>query len=267
MKAHVMSLPLAIVILFMPAALACQNGASDGASADTVRFELVQQLPHDPTAYTQGLLYDGGQFLESTGVRGQSTLRRVALETGQVLTRIDVPEDRFAEGIAVFGDRVFQLTWTSGIGYIYDRETLALRDSFEYSGEGWGLTSNGTSLIMSDGSATLRFLDPQSLDVTRTLTVRSNGAPLSAINELEYIGGEIWANVYQSNYVVRIDVESGNVVRWIDASALVPPDKRGSADEVLNGIAYDPEGDRIFITGKRWPAIYHVRVAEHPTGS
>jgi glutamine cyclotransferase len=248
-------------LLVLPAALACQSPGGD-VRANGARLEIVRRLQHDPTAYTQGLVFDNGGFLESTGVRGQSTLRRVVLETGEVVLRVNMPEDRFAEGIAVIGDRIYQLTWTSGVGYTYDRETLAPLDSFQYSGEGWGLTTDGTSLMLSDGSANIDFLDPATFAVTKSITVRSDGSPLSAINELEWIRGEIWANVYQSNWIVRINPETGEVLRWIDASELVPPEKRGNADDVLNGIAHDPEGDRLYVTGKRWNVLYEVRVIE-----
>ncbi|MGH7502170.1 MAG: glutaminyl-peptide cyclotransferase [Longimicrobiales bacterium] len=255
-------LSIAATLLALAAISACQDTTTGDARADSARFEIVRQYPHDPAAYTQGLVYENGGFLESTGVRGQSTLRRVVLETGEVLVRLEMPEDRFTEGLAVLGDRVYQLTWTAGIGYIYDRETLALVDSFEYSGEGWGLTTDGTSLVMSDGSANLKYIDPATFTVTKTVSVRSAGSPLSAINELEWVRGEIWANVYQSSWIVRIDPATGEVVRWLDAASLVPAEKRGNADEVLNGIAYDSAGDRLFLTGKRWPVLYEVRVVE-----
>lgn len=255
---------LAVTVLALSAAAACQGGSSDGARADSARLEIVRSLPHDPSAYTQGLVFEGDGFIESTGVRGQSTLRRVTLETGAVTTRVDLPQDRFGEGVAALDDRVFQLTWTSGVGYIYDRRTLTLADSFTYAGEGWGLTTDGTSLIMSDGSATIDFLDPATFAVTGSITVRSDGAPLSSINELEWIDGEIWANVYQSNWIVRIDPRTGDVLRWIDATDLVPPEKRGNADDVLNGIAHDPATNRLFVTGKRWPVLYEVRVVGGP---
>lgn len=252
-------LSIAVTVLAVLAA-SCQDGSVGDARADSARFEIVRRMPHDPTAYTQGLVFEAGGFIESTGVRGQSTLRRVTLETGEVLARVTLPEDRFGEGIAALGDRIYQLTWTSGVGYSYDRASLALADSFTYSGEGWGLTTDGTSLIMSDGSATIDFIDPTTFSVTRSITVRSEGAPLSSINELEWIGGEIWANIYQSNWIVRIDPATGDVLRWIDAADLVPPEKRGNADDVLNGIAHDPATNRLFVTGKRWPVLYEVRV-------
>lgn len=253
---------IAVAVLALSAATACQSGSTGDERADSARLEVVRRLPHDPSAYTQGLVFEGDGFIESTGVRGQSTIRRVTLETGDVLTRVSLPEDRFGEGVAALGDRIFQLTWTSGIAYVYDRSSLALVDSLTYSGEGWGLTTDGTSLIMSDGSATIDFVDPATFSVTSSITVRSDGAPLSSINELEWIDGEIWANVYQSNWIVRIDPATGEVRSWIDAAALVPPEKRGNADDVLNGIAHDPATNRLFVTGKRWPVLYEVRVVE-----
>jgi glutamine cyclotransferase len=258
---------IVVTVLALSAAAACQNGTTADTRADSARFEVVRRLPHDPSAYTQGLVFEGDGFIESTGVRGQSTLRRVTMETGDVVLRVSLPEDRFGEGVALLGDRVYQLTWTSGVGYIYDRTTLAYADSFAYSGEGWGLTTDGTSLIMSDGSATIDFLDPATFAVTGSITVRSDGAELSSINELEWIDGEIWANVYQSNWIVRIDPRTGDVLRWIDATDLVPPEKRGNADDVLNGIAHDAATNRLFVTGKRWPVLYEVRVVGGPDGA
>lgn len=251
----------ALVLLELAAILGCGDGSGSTARQDSSTFEVVRQHPHDRTAYTQGLVFEDSVFLESTGVRGQSTLRRVDVETGRVLQRVDLPAERFGEGVVALGDRVYQLTWTSGTGYIYDRSTLARLDSFSYAGEGWGLTTDGTALIMSDGTDVLRFLDPATFEVTRTLSVHSENAPLSALNELEWIRGEIWTNVYQSNWIVRIDPSTGEVTQWIDGGPLVPPEKRGSTDDVLNAIAYDAAGERIFITGKRWPVLYEVRVA------
>jgi glutamine cyclotransferase len=259
-------LSLAVTVLSV-LAVSCQDSSAGDARADSARFEVVRSMPHDPTAYTQGLVFEADGFIESTGVRGQSTLRRVTLESGEIQIRVPLPEDRFAEGIAALGNHVYQLTWTSGVGYVYDRTSLALVDSFTYAGEGWGLTTDGTSLIMSDGSAAIDFVDPATYGVTRSITVRSDGAPLSSINELEWIDGEIWANIYQSNWIVRIDPATGDVLRWIDASDLVPAEKRGSADDVLNGIAHDPATNRLFLTGKRWPVVYEVRVVDGSPGT
>ena len=234
---------------------------------DTTRlgYEIVERLPHDTAAYTQGLLFQGGRLYESTGTYGHSQLRRVDLATGRVLAATSLPADRFGEGLAHIGDRLYQLTWQHSVGYIYDLATLALIDSFSYVGEGWGLTSDGTSLIMSDGSATLRFLNPTTFAVIREVTVQDDSSPLSSINELEYANGELFANVYQSAWLVRVDPTSGRVLDWIDLIDLVPGPLRGSRDDVLNGIAFDSESGHLLVTGKRWPVLYRVRL-ESTTG-
>ncbi len=223
-------------------------------------WTLLESHPHDPGAYTQGLVLHDGVFLESTGLYGQSQLRRVDQATGQVLARAVLPPQRFGEGLARLGDRLYQLTWKSQVGYVYDLATLTLVDSFAYAGEGWGLTTDGTDLIMSNGSATLRFLDPATFAVRREVEVRDGRSPLTKLNELEYVNGEVYANVYQSTWIVRIDPDSGLVRQWLDLASLVPKDKRGSTEDVLNGIAYDPATGRLYVTGKRWPQIFSIRL-------
>lgn len=228
-------------------------------------YEVLARFPHDTSAYTQGLLYHDGTLYESTGRYGQSELRRVEIESGRVLQRVRLPADRFGEGLALFDGRLYQLTWESGVGYIYDVETLALLDSFTYTGEGWGLTTDGKSLIMSDGSDTLRFLDPQTLQTTRTVAVHDNGSPLREINELEYIGGVLYANVYRTDWIVRIDPESGRVLSWTNMRGLLSDRERTPFTDVLNGIAYDAENNRLFVTGKLWPTLFHVRLTSGVT--
>ena len=223
-------------------------------------WTLLESRPHDPGAYTQGLVFHDGVFLESTGLYGQSQLRRVDPATGQVLARTTLAAERFGEGLALLGDRLYQLTWKSQVGYIYDLTSLALVDSFAYAGEGWGLTTDGTNLIMSDGSATLRFLDPATFAVRREVEVRDGRSPLTRLNELEYVNGEVYANVYQSTWIVRIDPDSGQVRQWLDLASLVPKDKRGSTEDVLNGIAHDPATGTLYLTGKRWPQMHSIRV-------
>ncbi len=244
-------LPLGVALV-LGVTLACS--APEGSA----QYRVVRTLPHDPAAYTQGLLLSEGVFYESVGQYGFSEVRRVEVATGKVLARQPLHADRFGEGLVRHGSRLVQLTWQHGIGYVYDVESLAVVDSFTYSGEGWGLTSDGTALIMSDGTATLRFVDPDSFTVVREVEVTENGAPLSKLNELEYVDGELFANIYQSNWIVRIDPATGLVLGWIDLEALVPADKRGSEADVLNGIAWDPSTRHFFITGKRWPVVYEV---------
>jgi glutamine cyclotransferase len=250
------------VVLPFAAVLAAPSCAVDGrqpaeANGQTVR--VVNRYPHDRNAYTQGLFFDGGVLYEGTGLVNESSLRRVELTTGNVLQRVDIPGDHFGEGIARAGDRIFQLTWTSGIAYVYDGQSLALLDSMRYQGEGWGLTYDGQALIMSDGTDVLEFRDPSDFSVAKTLQVRDKGAPLRNLNELEYIDGEIWANVYQTDFIARIDPATGDVLQMIDlAGVLTPAEKQGT--DVLNGIAWDPQGRRIFVTGKRWPVLLEIDV-------
>lgn len=230
-------------------------------SAATARYavRVVQSWPHDPEAFTQGLdLYDGTLY-ESTGVEGHSSVRKVDLTSGRVLQRVDVPYPIFGEGIAVLDGRLYQLTWKSEKGFIYDAATLAPLDSFAYTGEGWGLASDGKVLYMSDGTPTLRVLDPRTLQVTRTIAVSEGGKPVPFLNELEWVKGELYANVWLTDLVARIDPATGSVTGWIDLAGLLTPEERAGVD-VTNGIAYDPARDRLLVTGKYWPKIFAVEV-------
>lgn len=246
--------PVLALFLLLPGCEADGRQSEQGPAP----VEVVARYPHDRGAYTQGLVWHDGVIYESTGLQGESTLRRVDLETGEVLTRIDLAGDHFGEGVAIIGDRLYQLTWRSGVAFVYDLTTLAVVDSLHYEGEGWGLTHDGTSLIMSDGSDRLKFLDPADFRVLREVQVRDRGAPLTSLNELEFINGEVWANVYQSDYIVRIDPESGDVEGWIDLSSLLSREDRTGGVDVLNGIAWDSAGARLLVTGKRWPYVFHV---------
>lgn len=222
-------------------------------------YEVVGSYPHDRAAFLQGLVWYDGGFYESTGLYGQSSLRRVAFPSGDVQKKVDVPREHFGEGLALVGDRLLQLTWRSKRGFIYDRESFSLLGDFPYETEGWGLTFDGTSLILSDGSATLTFLDPNTYQPTRTLDVTMSGRRVRLLNELEYIDGEVWANVWQTDVIVRINPESGQVVGVLDMTTLYPADQHPDRDDVLNGIAYDPDTGRIFVGGKRWPLIFEIR--------
>jgi len=227
-----------------------------------VRFtcEVVHAWPHDRGAFTQGLVVRSGEFLESTGLNGESTLREVEIETGRVLKQISIAREYFAEGLAVIGDRAYQLTWQNGRGFVYDADTFRLEREFTYDGEGWGLTTDGQLLILSDGTSRIRFLDPGTFKVVRTLEVAASGKPLRELNELEWIHGEIFANVWQTNEIVRIDPATGRVRGVIDCGGLLAPQDRAPDTDVLNGIAYDAATDRLFITGKRWPKVFEVRL-------
>ncbi len=223
-------------------------------------YEVVNVMPHDPGAFTQGLVFLDGGLLESTGLNGESSLRKVDLKTGSVLRRVAVPAVYFAEGLAVLGDRVFQLTWQNHKGFVYDLADFHLEKEFAYEGEGWGLATDGHWLILSDGTDQIRFLDPETFEVKRTIRVYLVDHPVVRLNELEYIKGEIFANVWGANYVVRIDPVTGRVTGIVDFTGLLAPQDRNAGTDVLNGIAYDAAADRLFVTGKRWPKLFEVRL-------
>jgi glutaminyl-peptide cyclotransferase len=222
-------------------------------------YQVVKSYPHDRQAFTQGLVYLDGVFYEGTGLNGQSSIRKVKVETGEVLQQRRIDDKYFGEGIAVWGNTLVQLTWQSETGFVYDRDTFEPLKTFGYKGEGWGLTHDGARLIMSDGSATIRFLDPQSLKETGRITVRDGGMPIGNLNELEFVKGELYANVYMTDRIVRFSPTTGQVTGWIDLTGLLSAREAVGAD-VLNGIAYDAAGDRLFVTGKLWPRVFEVRV-------
>jgi glutamine cyclotransferase len=225
-------------------------------------YTVVRSYPHDQGAFTQGLEYAGGGVLfESTGLNGRSSIRRVNLETGAVLQKRDIASQHFGEGITVYKSDLFELTWQSGIAFVYDRTTFAPKRSFMYSGEGWGLTHDETSLIMSDGSEFLRFLDPATFAERRRVRVTGVGLPVKNLNELEYVNGEIFANVWMTDYIARIDPASGRVNAYIDLRGLLPA-RETPPDSILNGIAYDAAADRLFITGKLWPRLFEIKVVK-----
>ncbi len=223
-------------------------------------FEIVRVYPHDPAAFTQGLVFRDGELLESTG-RYPSTVRRVRLEDGVVLQRRELDEDYFGEGLTAIGDRVLTLTWKGGKGFIWNPVTLEPEGEFAYAGEGWGLTHDATRLILSDGTAALRFLDPTTLAETGQVPVTLQGRPVSRINELEWIEGEVFANLWQTDYILRINPATGAITGIIDLTELMP-DRSGldPTDAVLNGIAWDPVGRRLFVTGKNWPKLFEIRL-------
>jgi glutamine cyclotransferase len=229
-------------------------------NAPVQSFTIVKSFPHDPGAFTQGLVYADGEFLESTGLFGESSLRRVEIATGKVLQRKAIDARYFAEGLALVGDALVQLTWQSKVGFVYDRRTFTQRRTFQYQTEGWGIAYDAKGgLVMSDGSDRLTFLDPRTYGVTRTIRVADAGRPVTLLNELEWIEGEIWANVWQSDRVARIAPATGVVTAWVDFSTLWPQARRTPPADVFNGIAYDAAGKRIFVTGKQWPRVYEIR--------
>ncbi|MDQ2977383.1 MAG: glutaminyl-peptide cyclotransferase [Acidobacteriota bacterium] len=235
-----------------------ENSAKE--SVPTYGYEVVNTWPHDTGAYTQGLVFQDGKLLESTGEVGHSSLRRVELETGKVLQKVDVPPPYFAEGIALFKGKIYQLTWQHQRGFIYDAGSFQKLSDFTYFGEGWGLTNDGNHLILSDGSNRIRFLDPENFQVKKVITVLDRGKPVSQLNELEYIQNEIYANVWHDDRIARIDPATGRVVGWIDLKGLLAPGEVSDEEAVLNGIAYDAATGRLFVTGKLWPKLFEIRL-------
>jgi glutamine cyclotransferase len=220
-------------------------------------YRIVNAYPHDKTAFTQGLAFENGMIYEGTGLYGHSSLRETDLETGKVLNVRELPSEIFGEGITICGNRLVQITWKNHLGFVYDKETFDMIGEFSYLTEGWGITFDGIRLIMSDGSSTLYFLDAETLKETGRIEVQGNGAPVTSLNELEYIRGEIYANVWMTNRIAIISPETGRVVGWIDLEGLLSPEQQKDAD-VLNGIAYDRVDDRIFVTGKLWPTLFEI---------
>ena len=222
-------------------------------------YGIVDVYPHDPGAFTQGLLIHDGRLYEGTGQFGRSTLRELDLETGEIIRHVSLPASRFGEGIAAVGDSLFQLTWRSETSYVYNSETFDKLGELHYEGEGWGLTYDGSHLILSDGTDVLRFLDPATFLVVETLQVWDDSGALHGLNELEYIDGEIYANVLPSDLIARISPETGQVTGWIYLQGLLTDEEKQNTD-VLNGIAWDPEERRLFVTGKNWPHLFEIDI-------
>jgi glutamine cyclotransferase len=245
------------------AAVAVATWAQLGTSRvpEVAGFKVVAVYPHDPAAFTQGLAIEAGKLYEGTGQYGASTIRRIDLASGRPEKQRALGPRYFGEGIAILDGLLYQLTWQNSVVVVYDLETFEVERTVEYAGEGWGLTHDGDELIMSDGSATIRFRDPQTFAVTRELEVRHDGVPLSRLNELEYVEGEIWANIWYDDRIARISPADGKVLGFIDLTTLYPQSARGS-EAVLNGIAYDAAAKRLFVTGKNWPQLYEIEVVE-----
>ena len=228
--------------------------------APLLGYRIVNTYPHDPRAFTQGLVFADGVLYEGTGLRGQSGLRKVDLKTGNILRVRQLSAHFFGEGITIYGNRVLQLTWRAKVGFVYDRQTFQLLETFNYPTEGWGITHDGRSLIMSDGTSTLYFLDPQTFQEVHRLAVHTRDGPVSRLNELEYVQGEIYANVWKTDRIAKISPETGEVVGWIDLEGLLKPEDHNSRIDVLNGIAYDVKNDRLFVTGKLWPKLFEIEL-------
>jgi glutamine cyclotransferase len=265
---HVLVLAGALACAAVPRAAPAVSKALDRgdvdwrprASAPIAGYRVVRVFPHDPQAFTQGLAYFDGLLYEGTGLIGRSSIRKVRLENGEVLQIQKIDPQYFGEGIAVVGDRLFSLTWQSGVGFIYDRATFLRTGTFTYRGEGWGLTHDGARLIMSDGTAYLRFLDPATQKEIGRLQVRDGGRPVPNLNELEYVKGEVFANVWQTDRIARISPTTGRVTGWIDLQGLLNPRDAARGVDVLNGIAYDAAADRLFVTGKLWPKLFEIEI-------
>ncbi|MGC2472956.1 MAG: glutaminyl-peptide cyclotransferase [Candidatus Sulfotelmatobacter sp.] len=252
---------VAIVVLAAVSAVPGQS-SSPGSSKhpQEYTFEVVAQYPHDPTAFTQGFTFYGGSFYEGTGRQGQSSLRQVEPKTGRILRKVALSPEFFGEGIAIVGNEVIQLTWLSHTGFVYDLKDFRELRTFKYPGEGWGLTTDGRDLFMSDGSAEIRVLDGSTFSEKRRIKVRDQGKPIDQLNEVEFVEGEIFANVWHSDRIARISPRTGEVLGWIDLTGLLGPFYQRQAEAVLNGIAYDRETKRLFVTGKLWPKIFEIRV-------
>lgn len=242
-----------VIVLAPILRLAAFAHAEDG-------YRVVHAYPHDQHAFTQGLVYVDGHLYESTGIKGQSSLREEDLDTGRILRLQLVSDQYFAEGLTDWKDKLIQLTWQSHIGFVYDRATFRLLRTFSYTGEGWGLTHDAKSLILSDGTATLRFFDPETFKETRRITVTDHGKPVTYLNELEYVHGEIYANVWHTDRIARIGPATGHVLGWIDLKGLMPRDQLANDEAVLNGIGYDDMHNRLFVTGKLWPKVFEIEV-------
>jgi glutamine cyclotransferase len=249
-----------------PTAIAtAETAATPAASANG--YEIVAVYPHDTAAYTQGLFWHEGYLYEGTGRAGTSWLRKVDPQTGEVAQQVALPSEYFGEGVALLGDNIYQLTWLSKRGFIYDAASFERVGEFRYNTEGWGLTTDGTRLIMSDGSANLFFLDPRSQEVVRTVRVHEDGDGIDDLNELEYIGGLVYANVWHSDIVFKVDPETGAVVGRIDFSDLLVGERPPNSEAVLNGIAYNPNNGHLYVTGKLWPKLLEIRLIPGDPGA
>lgn len=223
-------------------------------------YKVINTYPHDRSAFTQGLVFEDGVLYEGTGLQGYSTLRRVKLETGEILQICELPPQFFGEGVTIYGNKIIQLTWQSNIGFVYDKYSFKLLQEFNYPDEGWGITHDGKHLIMSDGTETLHFLDPETFEEVSQIEVSANDIPITRINELEYIQGEIYANIWKAERIARIDPLTGQVIGWIDLKGILSPEDHSEKVDVLNGIAYDVKNNRLFVTGKFWPKLFEIEL-------
>src|SRR5689334_25143589 len=263
--------PLILVLALAVSSLQCGAGGNSDLPANRPAsptngpvpkygYQIANIYPHDSNAFTQGLILQDGKLLESTGEEGRSSLRRVDLESGRILKKVDVPSPYFAEGIALLNGKIYQLTWQHHVGFIYDAQTFERTGQFNYDTEGWGLTTDGQSLILSDGSSRIRFINPADFKVTKTINVVDGTRAIDQLNELEWVNGEIYANVWHDNRIAVIDPQSGHINSWIDLKGLMQPGELQDQEAVLNGIAYDQTNNKLFVTGKLWPRLFEIRV-------
>ena len=255
-------LPYAIILLLISVGFSLAQAPKATSAVPVYGYRIIHTYPHDATAFTQGLEYREGVLFEGTGLNGRSALRRVDLETGRVLQQIPLEQKYFGEGITVFNRQIVELTWTSQVGFVYDQGTFRLIRTFDYSGEGWGMANDGQQIYMSDGTPDIRVWDPQTFAEKRRITVRDGSTPIRMLNELEFVRGEIYANVWQTNRIARISPSDGKVTGWIDLTGILSPAERSEPGAVLNGIAFDPLGDRLFVTGKLWPKLFEIQISE-----
>ncbi|MGA3091210.1 MAG: glutaminyl-peptide cyclotransferase [Terriglobales bacterium] len=257
---------IAFLLVWLAPLLPGQSRRSPATKPPEYTFKTIRTFPHDPAAFTQGLAYRAGFLYEGTGLEGRSSLRKVRLETGEVVQRVDLAQEFFGEGVTLVHDEVIQLTWQSHTGFVYSLSDFRLRRQFSYAGEGWGLATNGKSkeVFMSDGTSEIRVLDSSTLAEKRRFTVHDGDTPVERLNELEFVEGEIFANVWQTDRIARISPQSGRVVGWIDLQGLLSPIYRLGAGAVLNGIAYDADRKRVFVTGKLWPSVFEIQIIPKP---
>ena len=249
-------------LLLLGVSLAVSQRPSVSLEGATVyNYEIAKIYPHDPGAYTQGLEFSDGEFFEGTGIEGRSDIRRVKLETGTVLQKVLIPDDKFGEGVTEFGGKLYQLTWQSRVGYIYDAKTMKLERTFKYKTEGWGLTHNDKELILSDGTPVVYFLDAKTQRVTNQIFVTApNGSPVGNLNELEFVNGEIWANIWMTDLIARINPKTGKISSFVNLKGLPSGVLNRNSNAVLNGIAYDAVGKRLFVTGKNWAFLFEIKL-------
>lgn len=249
-----------VFLLVIGSSFASAQSPKTSAHTQQYTFEVVNRFPHDAAAFTQGLAYHSGYFYEGTGRNGKSSVRQVKIDSGEIVRRVDLPQEFFGEGITILGNKIFQLTWQSHTGFVYDLNSFQKLNSFQYEGEGWGLATDGHDLFLSDGSPEIKIYDPATFHEKRRIKVHDGKTSVEQLNELEFVEGQIFANVWHSDKIARISPQTGEVVGWINLNGLPGPFYHLEAEAVLNGIAYDAENKRLFVTGKLWPAVFEIRV-------